>query len=202
MVSVMPDVELGGDGDVLVVGEFCQWETFNASCRPDQVVVVTSAMYGRMQAGRCASRSYGSVGCSVDVLLYLSAICSGRQACHLVVPDRHLREMRPCPIDFAAYLEAGYKCVQGCSLVLSDSLFESSRYHVCRIYSNLSNCEQINLNNNDQVSYKRVNTHSLIFTSDIRHLEVSNTVMNTFIRQEENAKEVMRLVLDEDFILI
>jgi len=33
-------VELGGgdEGDV-VMGEFCQWETFNASCRSDQVTV-------------------------------------------------------------------------------------------------------------------------------------------------------------------
>ena len=106
------DAEIGGDEGV-VMGEFCQWDTFNASCRSDQVVVVTSAMYGRMQAGRCASRSYGAVGCSVDVLSYLSATCSGRQSCQLVVPDQHLREMRPCPIDFAAYLEAGYKCVKG-----------------------------------------------------------------------------------------
>jgi len=83
-------------------------------------------MYGRMQAGRCASRSYGSVGCSVDVLPYLSATCSGRQTCHLVVPDQHLREMRPCPIDFAAYLEAGYKCVQGRLLVLRRCSFARS----------------------------------------------------------------------------
>ena len=105
-----------------MVGEFCQWETFNAGCKSDEVVVVTSAMYGRMQAGRCASRSYGSVGCSVDLLPYLSATCSGRQTCHLVVPDQRLREMRPCPIDFAAYLEAGYKCVQGRLLVLQRSV--------------------------------------------------------------------------------
>jgi len=109
MKKVGDDAEM----DDVVVGEFCQWETFNATCRSDQVIVITSAMYGRMQAGRCASRSYGSVGCSVDVLPYLTATCSGRQTCHLVVPDQHLREMRPCPIDFAAYLEAGYKCVQG-----------------------------------------------------------------------------------------
>lgn len=101
-----------------MLGEFCQWETFNASCRSDQVVVVTWAMYGRMQAGRCASPSYGSVGCSVDVLAHLSAVCSGRQACRLVVPDEHLREMRPCPVDFAAYLEAGYKCIRGRLLIL------------------------------------------------------------------------------------
>ena len=100
------------------MGEFCQWETFNASCRSDEVVVVTAARYGRMRAGRCASRSYGAVGCSVDVLPYLAARCSGRHACHLVVPDRHLREMRPCPIDFAAYLEAGYKCVPGLPTVV------------------------------------------------------------------------------------
>ena len=94
--------------------EYCQWETVNLTCpNPDEVLVLTAARYGRMQPGRCVSRSYGSVGCSADVLGLMDAVCSGRYSCVLLVPDERLREMRPCPKDFAAYLELSYRCVAG-----------------------------------------------------------------------------------------
>jgi len=34
--------------------EYCQWDRFNASCesRPNHVILMTSANYGRMTAGR------------------------------------------------------------------------------------------------------------------------------------------------------
>ena len=33
--------------------EYCKWETFNASCRsPDHVIVMRTARYGRMRFGR------------------------------------------------------------------------------------------------------------------------------------------------------
>ena len=37
--------------------EYCQWDTFNASChsRPHHVIIMTSARYGRMAAGRSVS---------------------------------------------------------------------------------------------------------------------------------------------------
>jgi len=97
----------------LVTGIFCQWEKMNATCRPNEVIVMATARYGRMQPGRCVSRSYGSVGCSVDVLAHMDSVCSGRQSCGFVVPDERLRALRPCPIDFAAYLETSYRCVAG-----------------------------------------------------------------------------------------
>ena len=38
--------------------EYCQWDSFNASChsRPHHVIVMTSARYGRMNAGRSLDR--------------------------------------------------------------------------------------------------------------------------------------------------
>ena len=33
--------------------EVCQTETFQASCVDDQVIIMTSAKYGRMRLGRC-----------------------------------------------------------------------------------------------------------------------------------------------------
>ena len=34
---------------VSVERDYCQWETFNATCRPTEVIVIQTARYGRMQ---------------------------------------------------------------------------------------------------------------------------------------------------------
>jgi len=40
--------------------EYCQWETFNATCSgPNEIVLITAARYGRMRVSRCISQ--GSV---------------------------------------------------------------------------------------------------------------------------------------------
>ncbi len=50
------------------VRDYCQFESFNASCPSDSVVVMETAQYGRMRFGRCVDRDYGYVGCSANVL--------------------------------------------------------------------------------------------------------------------------------------
>ena len=52
VIMVIPDVFLPSD-----VHEYC-WQTFNASCPDDAVILMTSAHYGRMKMGRCLSRDY------------------------------------------------------------------------------------------------------------------------------------------------
>ena len=37
---------------------------FEASCAEDEVVVMTTAQYGRMRPGRCVKKDYGYIGCS------------------------------------------------------------------------------------------------------------------------------------------
>jgi len=51
---VSADVERGSGGNTAGrLMEYCKWETFNASCRsPDHVIVMRSARYGRMRFGR------------------------------------------------------------------------------------------------------------------------------------------------------
>ena len=44
--------------------DYCRFETFNATCGHDAVVVMDTARYGRMEFGRCVDRDYGYVGCS------------------------------------------------------------------------------------------------------------------------------------------
>ena len=37
------------------VVEFCQFDSFVAECHADEVVMITSAQYGRMNTGKCIS---------------------------------------------------------------------------------------------------------------------------------------------------
>ena len=46
------------------VRDYCETETFNASCRPGEVIVIKSAHYGRMRLGRCVKKDLGYIGCS------------------------------------------------------------------------------------------------------------------------------------------
>ena len=55
--------------------EYCNWETFNAQCRPGAVIFMTSARYGRMKYGRCIRRTMDldtkkptEIGCSEDII--------------------------------------------------------------------------------------------------------------------------------------
>jgi len=93
------------------LGEYCQLELFHAACASGHVVVMTSAVYGRMRLGRCVKQDYGFIGCSANVLRYADRLCSGRQTCQFPVAQLH--GSQPCPDDLTPYLEASYQCVPG-----------------------------------------------------------------------------------------
>jgi len=91
------------------VREYCQLETFSARCRHGNVIVMTTARFGRMRVGRCIDSSSRSaaleralqsdsnlLGCYADVLDYTDRTCSGRTACDIFVPNRDLLNTRPC----------------------------------------------------------------------------------------------------------
>jgi len=58
--------------------EYCQLETFSARCRHGDVIVMTTARFGRMRVGKCIDASErssalqkvdpNSLGCYADVL--------------------------------------------------------------------------------------------------------------------------------------
>jgi len=92
--------------------QYCQFETFNVTCPPGQVIVINEAQYGRLRIGRCVSRDYGFLGCTADVIDVLDRSCSGRRRCQLPVP--HVRQLvQPCPKDLTSYLEVSYHCETG-----------------------------------------------------------------------------------------
>jgi len=96
--------------------DYCLHETFNATCRPGTVLLMTSAVYGRMRIGRCIDGDF-NIGCATDVLRYFDRQCTARRSCDVDV--RNLVDLHPCQRDFMSYLEASYRCVQGMTIDLS-----------------------------------------------------------------------------------
>ena len=90
--------------------DYCQGEVFTANCDHGRVVVMTTAMYGRMQRGRCVTTIYGSVGCGSDVLRIVDQYCSGRKSCEMPIPNKML-DARSCWQDSDEYLSASYDCI-------------------------------------------------------------------------------------------
>jgi len=115
--------------DANKLNEICELETMRARCRwNSEVIVMTSARWGRMKTGRClnihpklmASNSDDPMflGCSEDVLSLLDTKCSSKPACNVVVPNPDLDKVTPCYEDQTRYLEASYSCVKGKSAQL------------------------------------------------------------------------------------
>ena len=112
-VNIRLNCHSHASGDLCIGGvEYCQFETFIANCSASEVVLVTSASYGRARLGRCTTMDYGSLGCSADVTELLDARCSGHRYCSLDVSS--LRAvLQPCPNDLTSYLDVSFRCVPG-----------------------------------------------------------------------------------------
>lgn len=97
-------------------GEYCERDVFNAECpAPDQLLLITAALYGRMRRGKCVSTR--PVGCHVDVHRLLAAKCSARHRCHVSVASLVPDHSQPCHADYRSYLEASYTCIKGNSFI-------------------------------------------------------------------------------------
>ena len=46
--------------------QYCSPESFDVSCKQDEVILMVRATYGRMRAGRCIGAL--NIGCNADVL--------------------------------------------------------------------------------------------------------------------------------------
>jgi len=95
-----------------VIDEYCERDIFDAECTaPDEVVLITAALYGRMRHGRCVSKK--PIGCHVDVQQLLAVQCSARRRCRVSVASLVPDNSQPCPADYRSYLEASYTCIKG-----------------------------------------------------------------------------------------
>ena len=75
---------------------------------------MTSAVYGRMQIGRCAPQDFGHIGCRNDALAQLDRECSGRRSCSVEVTKRFHKDVPgSCVAALMGYIEAEYECQEG-----------------------------------------------------------------------------------------
>jgi len=103
--------------------EYClSTEAFNARCLKNEVIIMNSAIYGRMKIGRCLDAVDVSLfgtgsdmfGCSVDVIHILDERCSFKNLCEIVLTfDVDLLKQKPCHPKLNSYLEASFDCVTG-----------------------------------------------------------------------------------------
>lgn len=95
------------------IQEYCETETFRATCAEDEVIGMTSAKYGRMKLGRCVRKDLGYIGCFTDVLPLADRKCSGRRQCEIRIPDPMFDSTTPCLEELKTYFAASYKCLKG-----------------------------------------------------------------------------------------
>ena len=103
------------------MNEYCSYENFRPTCSLNEIILITSAIYGRMNEGRCLKLGIDKLakldpkyfGCSADVLEFMDGKCSGRTECSVGVYDQHLRQKSSCYNDIESYLEASYACASG-----------------------------------------------------------------------------------------
>lgn len=105
--------------------EHCLVESFQPRCPKNDVILMTSAIYGRMRIGRCITAeevaAHGSAaqedrryfGCSADVLPMLDRKCSGKTNCDVRVYDISQQNTGPCLPGLNVYLETSYNCISG-----------------------------------------------------------------------------------------
>ena len=104
-------------------------------CQRNEIILMTSAVYGRMNVGRCIRKPDEFMGCSNDVLPLLDKWCSGRRECTIGVPNEELEKMNTeCLEILIKYLEVEHICLKGKLLIQTMRLVISlsfSRMYVC-----------------------------------------------------------------------
>lgn len=96
--------------------DYC--DIFNATCPGNnQIIVMETALYGRMRTGYCIEEDHGYIGCSANILPVLDNKCSGRKTCEMSIPIRKFKfQNKKCPSEVISYLQASYRCQTGKTL--------------------------------------------------------------------------------------
>ena len=97
----------------VITGEYCDYESFEASCDEGEIVVIGKAKYGHIALGRCVDFDTGQLGCETDVFDILNAECSGKQSCSIPTVGERFRGVSTCRRSFAHYLQTTYACIKG-----------------------------------------------------------------------------------------
>ena len=96
--------------------EYCIDEYFNPKCQDNELILMQSALYGRMSNGRCLPSDKRNLGCQANVLNVLDDTCSGQSKCNVPVVDPRITAKNGCLKGYLTYLQAEYTCVPGISI--------------------------------------------------------------------------------------
>ncbi|ESN93575.1 hypothetical protein HELRODRAFT_180894 [Helobdella robusta] len=110
----------GVDADPLVEKEYCQWGKLNISCSPSHVIIIESAIYGRVRVGKCIRDLNKVHNCSWNVGELTDWLCSGRVGCYFDVAQFSMWGVQPCSQELTSNLYIQYRCVQGVVVVDDD----------------------------------------------------------------------------------
>ena len=93
--------------------DFCAYEVLSIACPTQEVIVVTSASFGRMEQGRCI-RENEFIGCENDVLFLADRWCSGRNRCDVELAVEELEAANDnCRSYLKMYTSVEYTCLKG-----------------------------------------------------------------------------------------
>lgn len=120
--------------------EYCDNESFEPHCQPNESIVIVSAIYGHMKQGRCIEIDTPYFGCETDVKHILEKQCSGKPTCAIEIDDDELTSTKPCSRGISVYLDAVYACVKGKEGLLS--LFSCLQLNFMWKFSLVSKCTQ------------------------------------------------------------
>ena len=105
------------------IQEVCYSDIFQPRYWKSEVIVMKSAMYGRMKIGRCIKQEpilsettlsdKNFLGCSENILGLADQKCSGRSECDIRPSDLDSQTLTSCYSFLKLYLEASYECVKG-----------------------------------------------------------------------------------------
>ena len=93
--------------------EYCVEELFNPTCDDGKLLLMNSALYGRMKLGKCIPTNLGYLGCKADVLDVFDGKCSGENSCDVPVTNSAIQPQGGCIKGLESYLEVEYSCVEG-----------------------------------------------------------------------------------------
>ena len=104
----------------------CEGDTVKYACAPNEVLIMTSALYGRMSPSTCIDSYPGTMDCFGDVLSKVDRVCSGRPNCTFFLSVHEFRSSSGCHPGISAYLTTAHTCIAGRGTWLYKDLLESS----------------------------------------------------------------------------
>ncbi|ESN93823.1 hypothetical protein HELRODRAFT_180473 [Helobdella robusta] len=115
LISIYISLGVAYGGDLT---EVCNSNHFEGRCLDDEVIIIETAQYGRLQIGsddgRCMTETLGYINCVNDVTTIAETHCSGKRKCSVRVDDSmFLGSNPPCNPEVKNHLWISYSCQKG-----------------------------------------------------------------------------------------